>query len=58
MATRTAGLIVERFDHLDDVLMRRQDVESLNLFQFLHLLQTVELLLHALDRHVFARLQR
>lgn len=54
----TAGLVVERLDHLDDVLVGREDVERLDLLQFLHLLQRVELLLHALDCHVFARLER
>ena len=55
---RTAGLIIERLDHLDDVLVRGEDVERLDLLQLLHLLQTVKLLLHALDRHRLPRLQR
>ena len=53
----TAGLIVERFDHLDDVLMRGEDIECLYLLQFLHLLQTIEFLLHALDGHRLAGLE-
>ena len=37
--------------------MGGEDVECLDLFQFLYLLEAVELLLHAIDRHVFAGLE-
>lgn len=37
--------------------MRGEDVECLYLFQFLDLLQTIELLLHALDGHSLAGLE-
>lgn len=54
---RTTGLIVERLYHLDDVLMRREDVQRLDLLKFLNLLQTIELLLHALNGHGLASLE-
>ena len=38
--------------------MRRQDVQRLDFLQLLHLLQRVELFLHALYRHVLPALQR
>ena len=53
----TTGLIVQGFYHLDDVLMRGEDVEGLYFLQFLHFFERVELFFHAFYGDVFARLE-
>lgn len=53
----TAGFVIECFYHFYYVFVGRKDVEGLNLLQFFHFLQSVELFLHALNGHILARLQ-
>ena len=53
----TTGLIIECLDHLDNILMRREYVECLDLLQFLYFFYIIELFFHALDGNVFARLE-
>jgi len=53
----TCWLIVEHLNQFDDALVVAEDIQRLNLFQLLDLFYRVELLFHALDRHVFPRLQ-
>lgn len=53
----TTGLVVEGFDHLDYIFVGGEDVQGLDFLEFFYFLQGVELLLHALDRHVLARLE-
>lgn len=54
---RTTRLVVEGFDHLYYILVRRQDVQGLYFFQLFNFLERVELFFHALDSHVLARLE-
>lgn len=50
----TTGLVVKSFDHFYYVVVGRQDVQSLDFFQFLYFLQGIELFLHAFNGNVFA----
>ena len=55
----TCGLVVEHLDEFDDVFVRGQQLQCLNLLQFLDLLYRLVLLFHAFDCHelvVFYRL--
>lgn len=55
---RTTGLVVERLDHFYYVVVGGEYVQGLDFLQLLYFLQRIELLLHALYRHVFPALQR
>lgn len=54
----TCSFIIKDFKKVDDVRMRRQPLQSLDLPQLLHLLQRVEMVLHAFYRHILTRLYR
>eukprot|EP00469_Lotharella_globosa_P014354 CAMPEP_0167821422 /NCGR_PEP_ID=MMETSP0112_2-20121227/6789_1 /TAXON_ID=91324 /ORGANISM="Lotharella globosa, Strain CCCM811" /LENGTH=260 /DNA_ID=CAMNT_0007722391 /DNA_START=891 /DNA_END=1669 /DNA_ORIENTATION=+ len=50
----TAGLVEEHIEQLDDVGMRVQPAERLDLAEGVDLVDALERVLHALDRHVLA----
>ena len=48
----TTGLIIQSLNQLDNVIVVGENVQCLDLLQFLHLLQILKLILHALNGHV------
>mmetsp|Transcript_111919 Transcript_111919/g.321526 ORF Transcript_111919/g.321526 Transcript_111919/m.321526 type:complete len:333 (-) Transcript_111919:212-1210(-) len=50
------GLVIQHLMQLDDVRVAGQAPERLNLAQIVHLVDAVEVVLHALDGHMFPRL--
>ena len=54
----TRGLVVEHLNELDDVVVGRQQLQCLDFFELLDLLDGLVLLLHTLDGHQFVGLDR
>lgn len=52
------GLVVQDFEQVDDMRMRGEAFESLDLPQLLHLLQRVEVVLHAFDCDILSTSDR
>ena len=50
----TRGLIVQNLDELNNVRMRVQSLESLDLSQVIHLVYVIEVRFHALDCNILS----